>query len=687
MHGFNEFEANSVEATFQEGLDLLEADHCEEALQSFQWVIDHSPDHAEAHYYRGLTLLHLNRVRDALEAFKRAVALWPTEPMYVTHLGYALLAAGRPREALAELERALELQPDSVQAHLYHAAALAATDDLAGARRELETLIEQEPDNIDIRRHFAALLNKIGDEEGVLTQCRIILAQDPNQLDAIALAANVWLRRGDYASAVRYLRQQVLLDPANVRAWLNLLAAYEMLDRSDAVVAMASEALELGTEDPRLYLARARHLLAQHRLDDAITDLRAALALDERLFEAHLLLAQALGSTGKLRAALQHAARATHLRPNDRAALLLQADLHRLLGEIEAETRCLATLLAAAPRDFALLQRQVKNLLALKREDDVFATLDQFLSHEPHHQAAWLLYAEAAEQLANEGAAWRAYRRLLGLGRVSVAAYLAYAAFLVRRHRLEAAANVLDAATAHYPHEATLQACRAAVLQNLGRPAEACHHLETYLRSAPPSGEILWLLGRAYYMLGHYGRALDAFRRARELAGASERLAAPTFQCLLAEAYTLHHLGRTHEAIALLENNFGQYSHHQTDYFEALGELHEFAGHHAKALMLYGRGLESEPARASLHYRRARLLARLRSWRRALESLRQALDSDPSLAAHVRREKLFRPLWLLPAFHRLLGHERLLSAARRVLLAGAATAALVTAYELWSRLG
>lgn len=677
MFGFNEFEANSIEAAFHEGLDLLELDLWEDALRSFDWVLDHNPEHADAHYYRGLTLLHLNRAKEAAEAFQHATELSPTDPSYRTHLGYSLLAVGRAEEAAEELAHALELDPTSSQARLYHAAAMAAMGHLDEAREELEEILEREPDNLDVRRHYAALLHKLGDEDALLAQCEELLERQPHNVEALAMAASVAMRRGDHVAAIRYLRQQTALDPTNVRAWLNLAALYENIDRSDAVIALVDDAVESGVKDARLYVVRGRHYLAQRQLALAVEDFQRALELNDRHFEAHLFLAQSLAAMGRLRPAMRHATLAVRLRSNDRSALLLKAEIHRLLGEVEGENQCLTILIANSPRDFTLVQRKVQNLMGQAQYAEALTTLDQYLYHQPRHRAAWLLYAEVAEKLGNEGAAWRAYRRLMGMGNVPVAVYLAYAAFLVRRAKLGLAADVLQAAAAQHPKEATIQACRAAVLQNLGRAAEAKRHLLDYIKMTTPSGEILWLLGRSHYLLQEYREALEAFREARAMGADTHGSAAPTFPCVVAEAYTLHHLGRTGEGIRLLEHTFGHYAKHETEFYEALGELNEFAGNRGKAMALYARGLEREPAHAGLHFRMARVLTRLHSWKSALRHLQCALELEPLLVNQAREEKAFRSLWIFPSFHRLVHRETLQKLARWAAYGGATLAALI----------
>jgi superkiller protein 3 len=684
MYGFSDYEANSIEATFREGLDLLEADHCEEALEAFDWVINRSPEYAEAYFYRGVALLNLNRSQEAVHSLQRAVELAPTDTSYLSHLGYAYLVSGKPRSALEPLERSIALAPDNVQSRAFYALALKGVGNIDRAREELERALDLEPDNADLLFHYGAILRHLGREDDALSQWEKLLRKNPNHVDALGACGGVWMRRQDYAKAVTYLRQVTSLAPHHVGAWINLLSAYEMLDRSDAVIAMASDAIENGVEEPRIYVMRGKHYLAGGKTREAISDLEHAVLLADKNFEAHFLLAHALGAQGRVRQALKHASRAVDLRPHDRLALLIKAELHRALGDLAGETECLTILLADSPREFYLVQRKVQNLVQLGQFDEALITLDQYLHHQPANHAAWLLYAEVAEKSGNDGAAWRAYRRMIGIGKVPAAGYLAYAAFLVRHKRLELAADVLSAGAAVHPRDASLQACRAASLQNLGRAAESRTYLEDFIRVGEASSEILWLLGRAYYMLGNYVQALEAFREARQLDCAPHRNIAPNFQCLIAEAYTLHHLGRTTQGIQLLEQAGGRYGNREVEYLEALGELNEFAGNYGRALALYERALGMQPSYAPVLYRCARVSARLRSWRISLEYLTRAIAADESLATVARSEKLFRPLWLTPKFHRLV-QTRLASpdVQKALLVAGGVSAFVIVCAALW----
>ncbi|AXA36641.1 TPR domain protein, putative component of TonB system [Candidatus Sumerlaea chitinivorans] len=657
MYDFNEHEAGSTDSAFQEGMDLLESDHFEEALEAFDVVLRQQPMHVDALFYRGVALLHLGRLADALRSFREAVDLSPIEPLYLSHYGYALLLHGDLEEALECFDRALEIQPDLHQVKVYKASAMIGMRRLRAARDLLEEVLADHPDEIEAMRLYAGLLAAIGEDEAALEQCDRILRINPNHLEALARKASIYLRKENYVEAIKCLRQQTALNPADLQAWGLLLDAYEKIGRRDAVIAFATEALEEGVEAPPIFYSRAKAFYAEGRLDEALSDLRECIELEERFFDAHLLMARVLLAKGRLRAATTSCARALQIRPSDRAALMLKADLHRRLGEREAELHYLTTLLALDPTDFTLARLKVENLLSRGMAAEARAVVDRFLHRSPDHPLALLLYAELCERCVDEGGARRAYRRLLALPKIAPAAYLAYAAFLVRQTDLAQAARVLDEGAAAFPADAAIQSCRAAVYQTIGAPERAFEILDEYLSRATPNSELYWLHGRSLYMLGRYAEALTAFERARELQNSPRSGAAPNFHCLVAEAYTLHQLGRTVDAIRLLERHAGDYQQFESEYQEALAELYEWQGAVAKAYSIYRRVLESSPDRPSLHYRCARAAARLRLTDAVMAHLRRAVEQNPAFGELALNEPAFSAYRWSPTFNRLLRFE------------------------------
>ncbi len=311
-------------------------------------------------------------------------------------------------------------------------------------------------------------------------------------------------------------------------------------------------------------------------------------------------MARVLLAKGRLRAATTSCARALQIRPSDRAALMLKADLHRRLGEREAELHYLTTLLALDPTDFTLARLKVENLLSRGMAAEARAVVDRFLHRSPDHPLALLLYAELCERCVDEGGARRAYRRLLALPKIAPAAYLAYAAFLVRQTDLAQAARVLDEGAAAFPADAAIQSCRAAVYQTIGAPERAFEILDEYLSRATPNSELYWLHGRSLYMLGRYAEALTAFERARELQNSPRSGAARIFIALWQRLTPCTSSAGPWMQFGSLSGMRGTTSNFESEYQEALAELRRLAVGRSSSLPRSTAECRSSPRRSPL---------------------------------------------------------------------------------------
>ena len=196
--------------------------------------------------------------------------------------------------------------------------------------------------------------------------------------------------------------------------------------------------------------------------------------------------------------------------------------------------------------------------------------------------------------------------------------------------------------------------------------------------------EGMWLRVKSLYYLRRHAEALECFQQARAMeARAQGTTAAPSFRFLLAEAFTLHHLDRTDEAIGLVERHFAQFGKSTREIYALLGDLCEKVGDHERARTLYSEGLRHFPRSAGLHYRAARVAATLGRRPAAIRQLAAAMQLRPEAAAEAAAEPAFRRYWASPALLRLIGRP-LLRQPRFVgtLLAGTAALLSLTALVL-----
>ena len=685
MQDFADFDLNSPDGVFQEGLDLLESDHFEEALRAFDFVISEQPFNADALFHRGIALISLNRVEEAAAAYRSALAHAPTEALYHSHYGYALMRGGNTDEAIEHFDYALTLQPDSYQNKVYKACALAAGRNLGPARALLEEVLASHPDDIDVLRHYGGVLSLQGDDENAGRVFARILAADPNHVETIGRKAEMHLRAGRRDEALRCLREVVSLNPADAAAWQALLDLLAEQGMTEAVVALAGEAIAAGHEVARIYLHRARAYMNLKQTSQAITDLRRARDLDDRIPDAHYMLARAYADSGRLRPALACAARALQIAPHDARILMLMVNLQRRAGDHRQEAQYLDRILLMDPDQFHVLRMKADSLCAADRTEDALAAVRGFVARNPAQTAARILAAELAEKCGRHDEARDAFEQLFRFSPVTARACLAYAAFLIRRGDLPHASRVLASAVERFPRDARVVTTHAAALQSEGRQAECIAVLDRYFAAGGddcPEG--MWLRGKSLYYLRRHAEALECFQQARAMeARAQGTTAAPSFRFLLAEAFTLHHLDRTDEAIGLVERHFGQFGKSTREIYELLGDLCEKVGDHERARTLYSEGLRHFPRSAGLHYRAARVAATLGRRHAAIRQLAAAMQLRPEAAAEAAAEPAFRRYWASPALLRLIGRP-LLRQPRFVgtLLAGTAALLSLTALVL-----
>jgi tetratricopeptide (TPR) repeat protein len=655
MQDYNDFDLHSTDSILQEGLDLLESDHFEEALGAFDFVLGRQPSNADALFHRGIALVNLKRLEEAVASFRRAIEIAPTESLFHMHCGYALMLSGQMDAALEHFDYALDVQPDNVQTRVFKACALAEKRNLSAASQLLLEVLREHPDNADALFNLATISAATGKDVEALEYFDRLLAMNPNHVEAMSRKSVLHMNRREYDEAIRYLRQITALAPANLAAWHHLLDIHASRREWPAVAAHATQAIEGGNETSDLYLVRARALLEQRRVEDAITDLARARELDPRNAEVHYLLARALSERGRLRHAVTSVGRALQLNSSDKRFLLLKASLHHQLGEYDLELQYLNLLLNDSPTDYQLVRMKADNQVARGRLSDAANTISRFLAQEPDHPRALLLMASLADQLENHGVARDFYEKLFRVRPVSARAYLSYSSFLMRHSETAKAAEILEAGAAAYPGYAALETARAAALQSLGQHEQCARHLTAFLTKSRQAPEAHWILGKSLFALGRYREALESFQKARKQDTQCNGNSAPSFRFLVAEAYTLHNLHRTHDGIRLLEHHISQFERYGQEYHEVLGELYEFTKAYAKAQAVYAHGLRKYPQSPTLHYRLARAAAAHGKKKVALRHLAAALALDANLHQAAATEPAFHRYSLSLTMNRLLG--------------------------------
>jgi serine/threonine protein kinase/Flp pilus assembly protein TadD len=391
-------------------------------------------------------------------------------------------AAEQPAEGLRLLDRAARLRPETTAAyHLRRADCLERAGDPAGRDRERRAAAAIKPATapdyllqgreLAWRRDFAAAirsLNRAIELDPAQTSVHLLLAVcDLNVLPKRPGEARTSLNAciGRHPDLVGlYLLRALASGEEGLRS-----AGPEAAESFDAAESDYRRALELKPGDDLRYalLANRGQLRSQSgRLDEAVSDLGAAIAIRPDQHHAHTTLGQVLQGQGRLDEAAVSYGRAIACRPP-------------------------AVVLAGLHRNRALLRATASPITA-EHQSDALEDFDESIRLEP----------DPARRAGDH--VWRA--RLF-----------------FRANRSAEALAACDLALKLVPHDPEAHRVRIAALMDLKRYDEVLASADAYLATGRPIVEVIEIRGLARRVRKDPTGAIGDFSRALELVPAADR--------------------------------------------------------------------------------------------------------------------------------------------------------------------
>ena len=310
-------------------------------------------------------------------------------------------------------------------------------------------------------------------------------------------------------------------------------AAAGVFDVLDPFVAIAARAIT----DPDGAASRARRLTLGNHADakwahnllgdiarnagnaeDAVTNYRAALALDTTFNLARINLARALAESGDFAGADATIAEATALEPQ--AATLPTARAEIALAKDDRDAAIAAFLTAAeqAPVDPQPLVRAGELELLLGQTEEGMTHLEEALDLDPGHTDALRLLGTAYRADGDLAAAERLFKDWADYAPTSAEAHLALAELLVERNDNAGAVEPYDQLVALDPTNLAYATARTQVLLELGHYAQAVDGLTPFADAEIAEPAAVLLLAQVQQAAGRNERAIERYRQVVALA-------------------------------------------------------------------------------------------------------------------------------------------------------------------------
>jgi tetratricopeptide (TPR) repeat protein len=134
----------------------------DDALKTYQKVIQQDAVYPRAHYYAGDMLIKLGRPDDAIAQFEQEMKITPDDANVQYHLAYALLQTSRKDEAVTMLQTITTAHPDHAQAQYQLGKTLLDEGKYQQAVEHLEAAAKLDPNHDYVHYQLQAAYRKVG---------------------------------------------------------------------------------------------------------------------------------------------------------------------------------------------------------------------------------------------------------------------------------------------------------------------------------------------------------------------------------------------------------------------------------------------------------------------------------------------------------------------------------------------
>lgn len=436
---------------------------------------------------------------------------------------------GRLGAAREMYEQAVELDASNAQAALGAARLVllegAYPDALARFQTVIGSTIDPSAERDATGQPRVLVEAKLGAAEALVAMGKAseadALMADLQTEQPVNADVEIWLGKianalGDSRQAVKHLRNAIRLEPKAFRAYMALAQHYKGTKRPAEAVGVLVEAqqnVEITAQVRRL-LGDAE--LERNRIDEAITQYRAALEMEPRDSSAQFGLAVAYRRKLALEDAAAALDRVGELDAKYPGLPLERGRLAEAKGDMAAAVASYQSALKETPTDIALQSRLGAVLTMTEQFDEAQTILLGVLGTQPYS-------AEAEHYLGRidleRGDLVTARQRFLRAARLEpqngvYRMYVAWAA--LESNEMTIALRDLDAALRLDPTLGDAYWLRARIRIRAGTVRDALEDLKKAIELNPSRTEAWAAIGECHYQLGQMQEAIAAFQKALE---------------------------------------------------------------------------------------------------------------------------------------------------------------------------
>ncbi len=390
-------------------------------------------------------------------------------------------AQGKTAEATTDLERLAKINPQVPQVQYLLATAYLAGNDSDKAVKSLTRAIALNPNYPDAVLLLAGLQIKMGNVDPAVASLKQLTQQYPQITQAQLLLAGASRAQGNFGDALTIYRRLEAANPTNSEISMLIGMTFAQQKNNAEARRAFTRALELAPDNFTALQNLVAVDLADHQYSTALQRMQPSLQKYPKLAAPHIIQARIFMASGDTNQATAALSKAVELQPEIATSYMLLA---RLAMDARQNQKALDLLQIAAS----------------KNTNDVSPLLFIGMIHNDEQD-----YKAARD----------AYEKLLAMD-PKYSPALNNLAYLYAEHLndLDRAYELALRARSLLPTDPSTADTLGWVLYKRGQYASALSLLQESANQLPNEPDVQFHLGKANYMLGKDGPALQAFRRA-----------------------------------------------------------------------------------------------------------------------------------------------------------------------------
>src|SRR6266851_4594091 len=290
---------NRLDARVDRGRLYLAGRQFKQAEDEANFVLQRDPKNVGAYQLLGAALISEQKPDAALAAFSRIAELTPNDASTYVNMALVEISLRHLPEAEQHLKQAIQVNPKSVQANIDLANFYHLQGKLPEAQQVLQAATQNSPDAMPLYVDWANMLSSAGKAEeadGILAKLR---SQLPKSAEAAISIGDYYVQRNNSGKALEEYQRGLSVSAKNLDIERRIEDVYLTTNQTDQAAQMDAQLTKQAPKDMLVRVNHARLLMAQDKLQDAVSALRVTKDAGDSS-QAHYYLGMAYWRSGSL---------------------------------------------------------------------------------------------------------------------------------------------------------------------------------------------------------------------------------------------------------------------------------------------------------------------------------------------------------------------------------------------------